>query len=46
MNAIKLFECTECDIEFKSSKVDGWLPKCPKCNCDYRVFEVGKEGEE
>ncbi|WP_185819940.1 hypothetical protein [Salibacterium salarium] len=44
----KLFECTECvDDEpfFAEYDSDGFLPDCPTCGCDYRVFEIEKEGE-
>jgi len=42
------FECTECEIEFIAKlKADGFLPECPRCGIDYRVFEVEElEAEE
>ncbi|MEB5480931.1 hypothetical protein P8825_15300 [Shouchella clausii] len=45
VDKILTFECTECDIEFKASlKSNGFLPDCPSCGIDYRVFEI-KEDE-
>ena len=33
------FECTECGDDFNSVyKVDGYLPDCPHCGIDYRVY--------
>lgn len=41
------FECTSCEIEFIAEKdANGFLPKCPKCGIDYRVFEVEEEADE
>lgn len=39
------FECTACETEFNATlKEDGFLPDCPRCHIDYRVFEI-KEAE-
>jgi DNA-directed RNA polymerase subunit RPC12/RpoP len=41
MTSEKLYECTQCEIEFRSKlKDNGFLPDCPECGIDYRVFEV------
>ncbi|MEK5323344.1 hypothetical protein [Aeribacillus sp. FSL M8-0254] len=35
------FECTNCEIEFYANlKDNGFLPDCPKCGVDYRVYEL------
>lgn len=39
------WECTRCEMEeeefFQSPlQTGGYLPKCPKCGTNYRVFEV------
>lgn len=38
---MKKWECTDCDIEFEAPlKENNFLPDCPRCKIDYRVFEI------
>jgi DNA-directed RNA polymerase subunit RPC12/RpoP len=40
-NEIKKWECTDCNIKFEAPlKENGFLPDCPYCGIDYRVFEI------
>lgn len=33
------WECTDCDLDFKAPlKKNGFLPDCPNCKKDYRVY--------
>lgn len=44
MSDQKKFECTDCMIEFYANYDDeGYLPDCPECGIDYRVFEMKEE---
>jgi len=36
---VATWECMDCDVEFKASlKKSGFLPDCPQCKKDYRVY--------
>lgn len=40
-NQTKKWECTDCECEFEATlKEDGYLPDCPECGIDYRVYEL------
>lgn len=37
----KKWDCTACGIEFEAPKKENeFLPDCPSCKIDYRVFEL------
>lgn len=38
------YECIGCQIKFKAiKKREGYIPVCPKCYADYRVFELAED---
>lgn len=40
------FECIDCDVVFTAEfKENGYLPDCPKCGIDYRVYTLEEETE-